>query len=107
MGKYTIKTIFTISLLLMIFIIVYFSSIPSTIIKYKFKNITISQFFVPQGWAFFTRKPIEAQYILYKVNNIGCIERQKTNHSELENILGLDRRMSFLTYELSSIGYSV
>lgn len=58
--------------------------------------------FVPQGWAFFTRNPREAQIILYKVSN-NRLDLIPQRHSSIENLYGLNRNASKLMAELQFI----
>lgn len=59
--------------------------------------------FVPQGWAFFTRNPREAQIILYKVDEFNNLKEIKQRHSSYRNIFGLNRRASKIMSELQFI----
>jgi antimicrobial peptide system SdpA family protein len=59
--------------------------------------------FVPQGWAFFTRNPREAQIVIYKRNNMNQFEEINQRHSSFHNFFGLNRRASKIFSELQFI----
>lgn len=56
----------------------------------------------PQGWAFFTRDPREAQVILYKIEN-NHIKKIPHLHSSAYNFLGLCRTSSIYMHEIQAI----
>ncbi|QTY27747.1 SdpA family antimicrobial peptide system protein [Flavobacterium sp. CS20] len=58
--------------------------------------------FVPQGWAFFTRNPREAQIIIYKKENEQISEIAQ-RHSAYQNLFGLNRKASKIMSELQFI----
>jgi antimicrobial peptide system SdpA family protein len=59
--------------------------------------------FVPQGWAFFTRNPREAQIIIYQIKNNNGLIAYPQKHSSYHNIFGLYRKSSKILTELQSI----
>lgn len=56
--------------------------------------------FIPQGWAFFTRNPREAQIIIYKIDNDSIIKPYPQRHSSFTNLFGLKRTSSKILTEL-------
>lgn len=69
----------------------------------KFNNNIENRFFsfVPQGWAFFTRSPREAQIILYKKNDENNkYEEINQRHADIHNLFGLNRKPSKILGEL-------
>lgn len=59
--------------------------------------------FVPQGWAFFTRNPREAQIVIYQKNTDNTFEEISQRHSSYKNLFGLKRRASKIMSELQFI----
>jgi len=59
--------------------------------------------FLPQGWAFFTRNPQEAQIQLYQKSPDAKWEKIHHYHSNPSNLIGLDRDMSRLLMEITYI----
>jgi len=59
--------------------------------------------FVPQGWAFFTRNPREAQIVLYKRNEFNKFEEIDQRHACIGNLFGLNRSASKIMSELQLI----
>ncbi len=59
--------------------------------------------FVPQGWAFFTRNPREAQIVIYKKNSDNRFEEISQRHSSYQNIFGLNRTASKVMSELQFV----
>ncbi len=58
--------------------------------------------FIPQGWAFFTRNPREAQVQLFKCNG-DKYEKYTHYHSSYKNLFGLIRNSTRINYELTGI----
>ena len=56
--------------------------------------------FIPQGWAFFTRDPREAQITIYRIENDSVLKPYPQRHSSLNNLLGLKRTSSKILTEL-------
>ncbi len=56
--------------------------------------------FIPQGWAFFTRDPREAQIAIYKIENDNILKPYPQRHSLFTNLFGLKRTSSKLLTEL-------
>lgn len=56
--------------------------------------------FIPQGWAFFTRDPREAQITIYKIENDTILNPHPQRHSSFTNLFGLKRTSSKLLTEL-------
>lgn len=61
----------------------------------------------PQGWAFFTRSPREAQIIIYSVADDGSFSKYQHKHSSLNNLFGLNRKSSKVLGELQMIKSNV
>lgn len=59
--------------------------------------------FVPQGWAFFTRNPREAQIIIYQKKSDNRFEEISQRHSSYHNIFGLKRTASKVMSELQFV----
>lgn len=58
---------------------------------------------MPQGWAFFTRDPREAQIVLYKKNNKGELVEVEQRHSSFSNFFGLNRKADKIMFEVALI----
>lgn len=56
--------------------------------------------FIPQGWAFFTRDPREAQITIYKIENDSILKPYPQRHSSFINLFGLKRTSSKVLTEL-------
>jgi len=56
--------------------------------------------FIPQGWAFFTRDPREAQIVIYKIENDSILKPYPQRHSSFTNLFGLKRTSSKILTEL-------
>lgn len=56
--------------------------------------------FIPQGWAFFTRDPREAQITIYKIENDSILKPYPQRHSSFTNLFGLKRTSSKILTEL-------
>lgn len=56
--------------------------------------------FIPQGWAFFTRNPREAQIVIYKIENDSILRPYPQRHSSFTNLFGLKRTSSKILTEL-------
>lgn len=52
----------------------------------------------PEGWAFFTKDPIEDLYLCYKISNNNTVLVLKKNAS-IDNWFGLSRRTRFIAFE--------
>lgn len=101
MLKYRYTLVFSITILLgaLIFSQVLFSSLPFNPTRATI-NLQKTIFSVlPQGWAFFTRSPREAQVILYSITDTG-LELVSHRHSSHENFFGLSRRSTTILSEL-------
>lgn len=59
--------------------------------------------FIPQGWAFFTRNPREAQISIYKIENGSILKPYPQRHSSFINLFGLKRTSSKILTELQLI----
>ena len=55
---------------------------------------------IPQGWAFFTRDPREAQITIYKIENDSILTPYPQRHSSFTNLFGLKRTSSKILTEL-------
>lgn len=99
MGK---KIIFT--FWLFIGIIVLFSY--SKISNYNVLPRTIIQFF-PQGWGFFTKSPLDEEFILYKKNQKGVYERDSYTQSHISCFLGLSKNKRFKDMEITKMSQFV
>ena len=70
-------------------------------VKYKIGEENILFALVPQGWAYFTRSPREAQItILKRSNNDNKFVRINLRHSHPDNLFGLYRRSPKILTEL-------
>lgn len=92
------------SIFTIIFILgVFFNTIENNAVRLKM-NIQKTVFtFVPQGWAFFTRDPREAQIVLYKINNKNKLIQIGQRHSSSTNLFGLNRRADKIMFEFALI----
>lgn len=104
MGKYNsvLKFSFLVFYFFVIFC-VFVSSVPLNPISIKYQKIKEFSSLVPQGWAFFTRSPREAQILVYKINKDTQLELEIIRHSQPENVFGLNRVQSFKMNELQLI----
>lgn len=59
--------------------------------------------FIPQGWAFFTRDPREAQITIYKIENDSILKPYPQRHSSFTNLFGLKRTSSKILTELQLV----
>lgn len=59
--------------------------------------------FIPQGWAFFTRNPREAQIQLYQADHLGGWRKVNHFHAHRSNFFGLSRKTTALITELQYI----
>jgi antimicrobial peptide system SdpA family protein len=74
--------------------------IESNPVKYRFETGSILYSFVPQGWAFFTRDPREAQIAMYQKNDDGNYHLLDTRNASGKFYFGLDRRAAKVMAEL-------
>lgn len=97
--RYTLFFILTVLSGILIFIQVLFSSLPFNPTRAKADVRKAVFTFLPQGWAFFTRSPREAQVVLYGVSDaeLTPITHKHTSYS---NFFGLSRRSTRIMYEL-------
>jgi antimicrobial peptide system SdpA family protein len=72
-------------------------------ILYKFPNQKKILSFIPQGWAFFTRSPREAQILVYKIENNEIKHLEISRHSSPANYFGLNRQQTYKMNELQFI----
>lgn len=96
---YLISLLATVLIGITILLSVLFSSLPFNPTRSALDLQKTVFTFLPQGWAFFTRSPREAQVILYEVTDQG-LERVHHKHSSLYNLIGLNRRSTALMSEL-------
>jgi antimicrobial peptide system SdpA family protein len=82
--------------------IVFFSSMQFNPIQNKYEKKRETFILVPQGWAFFTRSPREAQTIIYKVEGKGLVLLDH-KHSDFANWMGLSRRASVIMSEMQIV----
>ena len=103
MYKYIFSSIVAMIAGIGIFIHVLLSSLPfnPTSINLPAKRLITG--IAPQGWAFFTRNPREAQVILYKVVNGDHLEPVAQRHTERHNFFGLRRGSTKILLELQFI----
>lgn len=97
--RYTITSILILCLGAFVFIQVLFSSLPFNPSRTKIDFQKSVFTFLPQGWAFFTRSPREAQVVLYCYDN-GDLKRVNHKHSSHYNIFGLRRKSTAIMSEL-------
>lgn len=100
-NKYSYSFVFLLGLMWMgVFIItVFFTSIQFNPIQNKLDSKRIVYSVVPQGWAFFTRSPREAQVLLYEIKDNKLIKLNHL-HSSINNLIGLNRRSSVYMSEI-------
>jgi antimicrobial peptide system SdpA family protein len=80
---------------------IFSATIPFNTIGINFKMDKRLMSLFPQGWAFFTKSPREAQIKLYKLENMKCIE-VNLNSNNTNNLFGLIRSSARLNYELAA-----
>lgn len=104
LKKYSYTVVYTISLCSCILLvsIVYIVSMQENPVVLTSKNDSKIITFLPQGWAFFTRNPREAQIIIYELKN-GQIYEIPQKHSSYKNLLGINRKASKILSELQII----
>lgn len=88
---------------LSLFLVVFSGAIPYNSTSKQTEVISKFIFsFTPQGWAFFTRDPKEAQFYLFKENgNVWEIEDNKK--AQLSSMWGIKICSSYAYYELSEL----
>ncbi|MGO4875593.1 SdpA family antimicrobial peptide system protein [Pedobacter psychrotolerans] len=102
MYKYILTTLCSILCAGLLILTVFFSSLPSNPMNLALKRPKAFLALVPEGWAFFTRSPREAQILIYACqgNKLTLLEHR---HSSYRNLLGLNRRVTKLFGELQFI----
>ncbi len=100
--KYSLFFLIGLSCIGGILFTVFFSSIQFNPIQSKYNKKKLVVSLTPQGWAFFTRNPREAQTLIYEVKDDKLV-LLKHKHSSIYNWIGLDRRASVLVSEMSII----
>lgn len=101
-DKSYILIFITFSLLTFTFIAgLFLNSIDTNPIKLKIDLNNKVFTFVPQGWAFFTRNPREAQIVLYKKTNKNKLEVINQRHSSYLNLFGLNRKAAKMIIEVA------
>jgi len=82
---------------------IFYFTVESNPVKYnnKIENQLFS--FVPQGWAFFTRSPREAQIAIYQKDEHDNFTIINQRHAHYSHLFGLIRRPSKLLGELQMI----
>lgn len=106
MKHLNIKNLILSSILFFVFsliITIFLSNIAFNPIRYKFPNQKNILSFIPQGWAFFTRSPREAQILVYHIENNQINKLEISRHSSPENYFGLNRKQTFKMNELQFI----
>lgn len=99
--KYTITFVIVCFFMVNLIFLIFISSIPFNPIQYKLSFVKNKVFtFTPQGWAFFTRNPREEQIYIYRIDNNGRLSRINQKHSNFDNIMGLDRKVSKISVEV-------
>jgi antimicrobial peptide system SdpA family protein len=79
------------------------SSISYNPIRYQFPNQKKVLSFIPQGWAFFTRSPREAQILVYQIENNKIKNLEISRHSSPMNYFGFNRKQTYKMNELQFI----
>lgn len=104
--KYTMSYILALCISIFLIINIYFASmVESPISLTNSVNDNFSTF-IPQGWAFFTRDPREAQILIYKIEK-GKIEPIEQKHSSIYNLIGINRKASKILSELQMLIYKI
>ena len=106
-NKYTIVYLLSIFVTVIFISGLFFNSVTDNPIKLKLNLDNKIYTFVPQGWAFFTRSPTEAQITIYEKDNDNKFKLMKHRHSELVNFFGLDRKVSKMFGELQLIKMNI
>lgn len=107
-NKYSYSITFLLSLIWMggFITVVFFSSIQFNPIQKQINSKKIVYTLVPQGWAFFTRSPREAQILIYR-NEKGIFKKENHTHSSVYNLLGLSRKSSVIMSEMQLVRYEI
>lgn len=101
--KYFLTALFTTTLLAILITGIFYVSVSENPVRLK-NHFNFKMFsFIPQGWAFFTRNPREAQIILYEIQKNGDITKYPQKHSSYKNIFGLDRKASKVIVEIQGL----
>ena len=101
--KYFLTAVFTITFLLSMITGIFYVSVSENPVRLK-NHFNFKMFsFIPQGWAFFTRSPREAQIILYEMQKDGNITKYPQKHSSYKNLFGLDRKASKVIAEIQGL----
>jgi len=96
---------FITSLFVFIFFVfsLFFYTIKVNPVKLKTELSQTAFTLLPQGWAFFTRSPREAQVLIYKSDYNKNFKEVNQRHSSYKNIFGLNRQASKMIAELQFI----
>lgn len=85
-----------------ILLFVFFHNISFNPIKHELRNNDQSfNFFVPQGWGFFTKNPREEVVLVYHQNKEKEWELQSIPNSSPKNMFGLSKRQRRMGMDLS------
>jgi antimicrobial peptide system SdpA family protein len=101
--KYILSSIIALIACMFIVVHVLLASLPFNPASIGLSGKKIITGIIPQGWAFFTRDPREAQVILYKVTQHGELEPIPQRHTQSHNIFGLKRESTKILLELQFI----
>ncbi len=98
--RFTIVLIVSFTSLCAFVLVIFFSSIGFNPVQSEVSHQRLIKTFIPQGWAFFTRSPREAQSILYSVVGETLIP-VKHKHSGFSKAFGLNRKSTAIVTEAS------
>lgn len=104
--KYTMSYILALCVSMLLIINVYFASMVESPISLTNNVNDNFSTFIPQGWAFFTRDPREAQILIYKIEK-GIIVPVEQKHSSIYNLIGINRKASKILSELQMLIYKI
>lgn len=100
--KYTGVFLFGLGISAILIFTVFINTIPLNPVKVAIPFTKETFTFIPQGWAFFTRSPREAQVLLYNYSNDKLVPVDH-QHASFNNALGLNRKSTQIMSELQII----
>jgi antimicrobial peptide system SdpA family protein len=100
--KYSFFFLFGLFCVVVLLFTIFISSIQFNPIQNKYNHKRIVFSLTPQGWAFFTRNPREAQTLIYEIKKDKLVLLNH-KHSSIYNWIGLNRKSSVIMSEMQII----
>ena len=101
--KYTIVAFSYAFGLLVLVSSIFYATMPTNPVSIKSNYLEKAITLIPQGWAFFTRDPREAQVLIYEIGKNNALTNLEQKHSSYKNLFGLSRKSSKIMIELQLI----